>query len=228
MTPAPPAPLEAVDPQRAEALKRKVLDRIADVKRHLVALRTAMAGFGENFDSEVFEQEFDSEEPEPLNRVKAVERGVDQLYNYMVELAAFGLEARRRAPALRRERTHAAISTRSLGCGSSRTSAPAVSSACASTGACSSTSTQPPPPPRSTRRRASSPTSCHRSSAPTASGSAAASGDRRDSRAGGGSRRENYRPGPTALRGAAAATRPAARPDETSPWLTPSSTSSCS
>jgi len=27
-----------------------------------------------------------------LNRVKAVERGVDQLYNYIAELAAFGLE----------------------------------------------------------------------------------------------------------------------------------------
>jgi uncharacterized protein YutE (UPF0331/DUF86 family) len=27
-----------------------------------------------------------------LNRVKAVERGVDQLYNYVIELAALGLE----------------------------------------------------------------------------------------------------------------------------------------
>lgn len=30
--------------------------------------------------------------PVALNRVKAVERGVDQLYNYIAELAAFGLE----------------------------------------------------------------------------------------------------------------------------------------
>jgi len=92
MTPAPPAPLEATNPQRADALKRKVLDRIRDVRRHLVALESAMAGFGEDFDLDVFQAEFDSEEPDKLNRVKAVERGVDQLYNYMAELTAFGLE----------------------------------------------------------------------------------------------------------------------------------------
>jgi uncharacterized protein YutE (UPF0331/DUF86 family) len=51
-----------------------------------------MASFGEDFDLDVFQVEFDSEEPEELNRVKALERGVDQLYTYMVELAAFGLE----------------------------------------------------------------------------------------------------------------------------------------
>ncbi|HKG38812.1 MAG TPA: hypothetical protein VKB25_07470 [Conexibacter sp.] len=99
MTPARPAPLEATDPQRADALKRKVFDRIKDVRRHLVALQAAMAGFGEDFDLDVFQAEFDSEEPDELNRVKAVERGIDQLYNYMAELAAFGLElagARRR------------------------------------------------------------------------------------------------------------------------------------
>ena len=92
MTPAPPAPLETADPQRAQTLKRKVLDRITDVRRHLNALQAAMAAFGEDFDLDVFQAEFDSEVPEELNRVKAVERGVDQLYNYMVELAAFGLE----------------------------------------------------------------------------------------------------------------------------------------
>lgn len=87
-----PAPLEATDPQRAQALKRKVLDRIQDVRRHLVALQAAMASFGEDFDLDVFQTEFVSEDPDELNRVKALERGIDQLYNYMVELAAFGLE----------------------------------------------------------------------------------------------------------------------------------------
>src|SRR5829696_8925868 len=92
MTPAPPAPLEATNPQRADTVKRKVLDRIKDVRRHLVALQAAMAGFGEDFDLEVFQEPFDSEGPDQLNRVKAVERGVDQLYNYIAELTAFGLE----------------------------------------------------------------------------------------------------------------------------------------
>lgn len=38
-----PAPLEANNPQRARALKAKIHDRVSDVRRHLLALRTAMA-----------------------------------------------------------------------------------------------------------------------------------------------------------------------------------------
>lgn len=33
-----------------------------------------------------------ADEPARLNQVKAVERGVDQLYNYIAQLASFGLE----------------------------------------------------------------------------------------------------------------------------------------
>jgi uncharacterized protein YutE (UPF0331/DUF86 family) len=92
MPDAVPAPLEASDPDRARALKSKVRDRVSDVRRHLLALRTAMAEFGEDFDLRVFRAAYASEDPVELNRVKAVERGVDQLYNYIAELAAFGLE----------------------------------------------------------------------------------------------------------------------------------------
>jgi uncharacterized protein YutE (UPF0331/DUF86 family) len=88
----PPAPLEANDADRARALKAKVRDRVTDVRRHLLALRTAMAEFGEDFDLDAFRAAYPSEDPVQLNRVKAVERGVDQLYNYIAELAAFGLE----------------------------------------------------------------------------------------------------------------------------------------
>lgn len=90
--PAAPAPLEARDPGRARALKAKIRDRISDVRRHLVALRTAMAEFGEDFDLDAFQHAYDSDDPLLLNQVKAVERGVDQLYNYIAELTAFGLE----------------------------------------------------------------------------------------------------------------------------------------
>jgi uncharacterized protein YutE (UPF0331/DUF86 family) len=86
------APLEARDPQRAKALKTKILGRLNDVNRHLVALRTAMSEFGDNFDLDAFREGYASEDPVELNRVKAVERGVDLLYNYIAELAAFGLE----------------------------------------------------------------------------------------------------------------------------------------
>lgn len=86
------APLEASDPDRARALKAKIRDRVSDVRRHLVALRTAMAEFGEDFELDSFQQAYESDDPVLLNRVKAVERGVDQLYNYIAELAAFGLE----------------------------------------------------------------------------------------------------------------------------------------
>ena len=89
---APPAPLEAHDPDRARALKAKIRDRVSDVRRHLVALRTAMAEFGEDFDLDSFQVAYGSDDPLLLNQVKAVERGVDQLYNYIAELTAFGLE----------------------------------------------------------------------------------------------------------------------------------------
>ena len=91
-SPAPPAPLEAHDPVRARLLKAKIRDRVSDVRRHLVALRVAMAEFGEDFDLDAFESAYAADDPVTLNRVKAVERGVDQLYNYIAELTAFGLE----------------------------------------------------------------------------------------------------------------------------------------
>jgi len=86
------APLEANDPQRARALKARIRDRVSDVRRHLLALRTAMAEFGGDFELDAFRTAYASEDPVELNRVKADERGVDQLYNYVAELAAFGLE----------------------------------------------------------------------------------------------------------------------------------------
>jgi uncharacterized protein YutE (UPF0331/DUF86 family) len=73
-------------------LRAKVRDRVSDVRRHLVALRTAMAEFGEDFDLDDFRSAHASSDPVVLNGVKAVERGVDQLYNYIAELAALGLE----------------------------------------------------------------------------------------------------------------------------------------
>ncbi|MDO8186584.1 hypothetical protein Q5424_26390 [Conexibacter sp. JD483] len=89
---APAAPLEAQDPERARALKAKIRDRVTDVRRHLIALRAAMAEFGEDFDLDMFQRAYASEDPAELNRVNAVERGVDKLYNTIAELTAFGLE----------------------------------------------------------------------------------------------------------------------------------------
>jgi len=108
-----PAPLEAHDPERARVLKAKVRDRVSDVRRHLVALRAAMAEFGEDFDLDDFKEAYDSDDPARLNQVKAVERGVDQLYNYIAELTAFGLElaeARGRDDELNARRDLAALS----------------------------------------------------------------------------------------------------------------------
>ena len=86
------APLDAHEPHRAKTLKSKIRDRLADVRRHLLALRVAMAEFGEDFDLARFAAAYQSDDPLELNKVKAVERGVDQLYNYIAELTAFGLE----------------------------------------------------------------------------------------------------------------------------------------
>jgi hypothetical protein len=91
----PPAPLEATDQARARVLKAKVRDRVSDLRRHLVALRVAMSEFDDDFDLDTFTAAHASEDPAALNKVKAVERGVDQLYNYIAELTAFGLELAR-------------------------------------------------------------------------------------------------------------------------------------
>lgn len=50
-----PTPLEAHDSDRARVLKAKFRDRVGDVRRHLIALRVAMAEFGEAFDLAAFQ-----------------------------------------------------------------------------------------------------------------------------------------------------------------------------
>ncbi|MBK5232493.1 MAG: hypothetical protein JJE13_05895 [Thermoleophilia bacterium] len=86
------SPLDAVDPGRAKSLKGKIKDRLDDAGRHLDALGVAMSGFGSGFDLVEFRAAFDSKDPDQLNSVKAVERGSEQLYNYIAELTRFGLE----------------------------------------------------------------------------------------------------------------------------------------
>ena len=51
-----------------------------------------MGDFGEDFDLDVFTAAYASEDPVELNRVKAVERGVEQLSEFIAGLTAFGLE----------------------------------------------------------------------------------------------------------------------------------------
>jgi uncharacterized protein YutE (UPF0331/DUF86 family) len=85
-------PLDATDPERAGALKHKVLARLTDLARHYRAFDAAIAEYGTGFPEQVFVDAAASEDPTVLNRVKAVERGLDQLFNYMAELAAQGLE----------------------------------------------------------------------------------------------------------------------------------------
>jgi hypothetical protein len=87
-----PAPLDRIDRARARALKARVRDRIGNARRHVGALRVAMAEFGEDFDLEPFRVAFAAEDPAALNRVKALERGAEQLSNCISELAACGLE----------------------------------------------------------------------------------------------------------------------------------------
>ena len=86
------SPLDASDPERAKAVRRKVLERLKDVSRHYRALGVAMKEFGEQFDRTEFVRAAASDDPVALNRVKAVERGLDQLFNYVAELSALGLQ----------------------------------------------------------------------------------------------------------------------------------------
>ncbi len=170
----PPAPLETSDPDRARVLKAKIRDRISDVRRHLIALRTAMADFGEDFDLAVFQRSYESDDPIELNRVKAVERGVDQLYNYIAELAAFGLELA--AVRSRRQETNARVDIDSLErIGVIGPSGRGACNGCGSSAGSWCTSTRPRRQSRCTRRRGSPPPSLWRSMTPTAIGSPAAS-----------------------------------------------------
>jgi uncharacterized protein YutE (UPF0331/DUF86 family) len=86
------APLDASDPHRTAALKRKVLGRLTDMSRHYRAFGAAMNELDEGFSRERFVAAARSEDPSSLNRVKAIERGLDQLFNYVAELSALGLE----------------------------------------------------------------------------------------------------------------------------------------
>jgi hypothetical protein len=102
VSPASPAPLEASDADRARALKAKIRDRVSDVRRHLIALRTAMSEFGEDFDLEQFQQAYGSDDPVLLNRVKAVERGLISSTTTSLSLQRSALSSRRCARAVRR------------------------------------------------------------------------------------------------------------------------------
>lgn len=86
------APLDEADPGRSRSLKLKIKERIDDSERHIAALQQAMSQFGQKFDLSRFVEAFSSSDPIELNKVKAVERGSEQLYNYMAEIGAFGLE----------------------------------------------------------------------------------------------------------------------------------------
>lgn len=79
------------DDPASQRLTREIHVRLADLPRHLTALKEAMAGFGEDFGLEPFTAAFASEDPEELNRVKAVEQGFQQLFAYIAELAQLGL-----------------------------------------------------------------------------------------------------------------------------------------
>ena len=67
-------------------------ERGAPAVEAVAAFDDVAFAFGEDFDLHEFTAAYASEDPVALNRVKAVERGVDQLYNYVAELTAFGLE----------------------------------------------------------------------------------------------------------------------------------------
>jgi hypothetical protein len=57
MSASPPlGPLEARDRDRARVLHAKIGDRIGDVRRHPIALRTATADFGVDFNLDVFQR----------------------------------------------------------------------------------------------------------------------------------------------------------------------------
>jgi len=75
----------------AKRARQRIDARLAEIPRHLAALRETMAGIGEEFSLEEVEAVYDSDEPRVLNQALAIERGFEILQNYIVELAVNGL-----------------------------------------------------------------------------------------------------------------------------------------
>ena len=75
-----------------KVLRLKILERFKDLPRHLAAREAAVAKFGDDFDREEFAAAVNSSDPDLLNQAKAVERGFEQIFNYIAELNAQGLE----------------------------------------------------------------------------------------------------------------------------------------
>lgn len=83
---------QAGDPERARRVKVRIAARLRDMPRHFRALNAARAQFGGDFDRDAFAAAAQSDDPDRLNAVKAVERGLDLLDNYLVELVVDGLQ----------------------------------------------------------------------------------------------------------------------------------------
>ena len=86
------APLEARDPERAKALKRKALRRLADMGRQADALDLALEPYAGTDGARTFADAFGSPDLTALNSVRDVERGVEVMFSWVAELSAFGLE----------------------------------------------------------------------------------------------------------------------------------------
>ena len=80
------------DPERVRRAKVRIAARLRDMPRHFRALNAARARFGDDFDRDEFAAAARSDDPDRLNAVKAVERGLDLLDNYLVELVVDGLQ----------------------------------------------------------------------------------------------------------------------------------------
>jgi hypothetical protein len=65
-------PLQENRPHSYEDPLAQIIDRLKDLPRHLGALRSAMAEFGDDFDVDDFASAVNSSEPEPLNKATSV------------------------------------------------------------------------------------------------------------------------------------------------------------
>jgi hypothetical protein len=81
--------LRKVDRQR---LVRRIVGHLEDFARQVVALETAMAEFGENFELARFKEAFNAvDDPRTYNRVQSVERAIGRVQNYLTDLAIDGV-----------------------------------------------------------------------------------------------------------------------------------------
>jgi uncharacterized protein YutE (UPF0331/DUF86 family) len=87
--------MAGADPRKVDRQRwqTEIIGHLEDFPRQYGALQSAMAGFGDGFDLQLFKQAFDAQDDlREYNRAQAVERALSRVQNFMTDLAIAGVK----------------------------------------------------------------------------------------------------------------------------------------